>query len=48
VVIGAEFDVVISLYRKEGHGPADVVGHHCREIPDGPLTAAQLERLLAA
>lgn len=42
VVIGAEFDVVISLYRKDGHGPADAVEHHCREIPDGPLTAAQL------
>lgn len=42
VVIGAEFDVVISLCRKDGHGPADTVEHHCREIPDGPLTAAQL------
>jgi hypothetical protein len=42
VVIGAKFDVVISLYRKDGHGPADTVEHHCREIPDGPLTAAQL------
>src|SRR5215475_12278878 len=42
VVVGAEFDVVISLYRKDGHGPAGAVEHHCREIPDGPLTAAQL------
>jgi hypothetical protein len=42
VVVGAEFDVVISLYRTDGHGPADAVEHHCREIPDGPLTAAQL------
>ncbi|MBO0830608.1 MAG: dual specificity protein phosphatase family protein [Actinobacteria bacterium] len=42
VVVGAEFDVVISLYRENGHGPADAVEHHCREIPDGPLTAAQL------
>ena len=42
MVAGAEFDVVISLYRKDGHGPADAVEHHCREIPDGPLTAAQL------
>ena len=42
VVVGAEFDVVISLYRKDGHGPPGAVEHHCREIPDGPLTAAQL------
>ena len=42
VVVGAEFDVVISLYRREGHGPVGEVVHHCREIPDGPLTAAQL------
>ena len=42
VVVGAEFDVVISLYREDGHGPTDAVEHHCREIPDGPLTADQL------
>jgi hypothetical protein len=42
VVVGTEFDVVISLYREGGHGPASTVEHHCREIPDGPLTAAQL------
>jgi hypothetical protein len=42
VVVGAEFDVVVSLYRKDGHGPADAVEHHCLEIPDGPLTATQL------
>ena len=42
VVVGAEFDVVISLYRRDGHGPAGTVEHHCREMPDGPLTAAQL------
>jgi protein-tyrosine phosphatase len=42
VVVGAEFDVVISLYHREGHAPPGAVVHHCREIPDGPLTAAQL------
>ena len=42
VIVGAEFDVVISLYHRDGHGPAGPVEHHCREIPDGPLTAAQL------
>lgn len=42
VVVGAEFDVVISLCRSDGHGPPDAVAHYCREIPDGPLTEAQL------
>ena len=42
VVVEAEFDVVISLYSRDGHGPAGTVEHHCREIPDGPLTAGQL------
>jgi len=42
VVVRAEFDVVISLCHEDDHGPADLVEHHCREIPDGPLTSAQL------
>jgi hypothetical protein len=42
VVVEAEFDAVISLYREDGHGPAGTVEHYCREIPDGPVTAAQL------
>jgi hypothetical protein len=42
VVVGAEFDVVIRLYSRDGHGPASSVEHHCRKMPDGPLTAVQL------
>lgn len=42
VVVGDEFDVVISLYRADGHGPAATVEHHCRQIPDGPLTGTHL------
>ncbi len=42
VVVGSEFDMVISLYRRDGHGPDSSVVHYCLEIPDGPLTAEQL------
>ncbi|WP_410562772.1 protein phosphatase [Amycolatopsis sp. cmx-4-61] len=42
VVVGREFDLVLSLYQCEGHGPAPGVEHHFAEMPDGPLTAAQL------
>lgn len=42
-VVGGEFDLVISLYAREGHGPDAGVEHRCAEIPDGPLTAGQLE-----
>jgi hypothetical protein len=42
VVVGAEFDMVISLSRRDGHGPDSGVMHYCLEIPDGPLTAEQL------
>ncbi|MGK5552293.1 protein-tyrosine phosphatase family protein [Actinomadura kijaniata] len=42
VVVGREFDLVVSLYRRDGCGPGDGVAHHCREIPDGPLSADQI------
>lgn len=42
-VVRAEFDLVLSLYRLEGHGPAPGVEHHVAEMPDGPLTQAQLD-----
>ncbi|MFJ1762829.1 protein phosphatase [Amycolatopsis sp. NPDC088138] len=45
VVVAREFDVVISLYRREGHGPPDGVEHHCVPIPDGPLSPEQLEQV---
>ncbi|MHA6757769.1 protein-tyrosine phosphatase family protein [Streptacidiphilus sp. PAMC 29251] len=41
-MVGAEFDLVISLFTRAGHGPAPGVDHLVREIPDGPLTAEQL------
>lgn len=43
VVVGNEFDLVISLYRREGHGPGDGAEHRYADIPDDPLTAPQLE-----
>ncbi|MFE5537375.1 protein phosphatase [Streptomyces sp. NPDC056492] len=42
VVAGSEFDLVISLYSRSGHGPDAHVEHLVREMPDGPLTAAEL------
>ncbi|MEV6731202.1 MULTISPECIES: hypothetical protein [unclassified Streptomyces] len=42
VVVGSEFDLVISLYARSGHGPGPHVEHLVAEIPDGPLTAAEL------
>ncbi|GGT09462.1 protein phosphatase [Streptomyces toxytricini] len=42
VVVGTEFGPVISLFSRPGHGPSPGVEHLVAEIPDGPLTAAQL------
>ncbi|WP_410616359.1 protein phosphatase [Amycolatopsis sp. lyj-109] len=42
VVVRREFDLVLSLYEREGHGPPPDIEHHFAEMPDGPLTAAQL------
>lgn len=41
-VVGAEFDMVISLFQAEGHGPDPNVEHHHLTIPDAPLHAEQL------
>lgn len=43
VVVGAEFDVVISLHCRDGHGPASGVEHHQVDIPDDPLLPEQIE-----
>ncbi|RKS79257.1 dual specificity protein phosphatase-like protein [Actinomadura pelletieri DSM 43383] len=43
VIVRDEFDTVISLHRQDGHGPPPHVDHHYEDIPDAPLTAAQLE-----
>jgi protein-tyrosine phosphatase len=42
VVVRDEFDLVVSLYRRDGHGPAAGIPDHVREVPDAALTAAQL------
>ncbi|WP_203596204.1 dual specificity protein phosphatase family protein [Actinomadura bangladeshensis] len=42
-IVTDEFDVVISMYRRDGHGPPDHVEHHYEAMPDRPLTADQLE-----
>lgn len=42
VVIADEFDLVISLYQRAGHGPADGVAHIHLRIPDGYLGDADL------
>ncbi|MEZ0091778.1 hypothetical protein ABH925_002950 [Streptacidiphilus sp. EB129] len=38
-VAGAEFDLVISLFTRTGHGPNPGVDHVIGQIPDSPLTA---------
>ncbi|MFD9301419.1 protein phosphatase [Streptomyces sp. NPDC060048] len=42
VVVGAEFDLVVSLFTRPGHGPGPHVEHLVGEMPDAPLTGAQL------
>lgn len=45
VVVADEFDVVISLYTREGHGPSEGVEHHVVPIPDDWLTADEIDRV---
>ncbi|RKE23354.1 dual specificity protein phosphatase family protein [Streptomyces sp. TLI_171] len=42
VVVGSEFDLVVSLYSRAGHGPEAGVEELVAEVPDGPLTSDQL------
>ncbi len=42
VIVEREFDLVLSLYQREGHGPPLEVEHHYAEMPDGPLTPRQI------
>ncbi|MFE2542673.1 protein-tyrosine phosphatase family protein [Actinacidiphila glaucinigra] len=42
-VVGGEFDLVVSLFTRSGHGPAPGVEHIVAEIPDGPLSPGQIE-----
>ncbi|MBP0448029.1 MULTISPECIES: protein phosphatase [unclassified Kitasatospora] len=48
VVVEREFDLVVSLFTRPGHGPAPGVEHLVREVPDGPLSAAQLRAVQEA
>ncbi|WP_433757371.1 protein-tyrosine phosphatase family protein [Nocardia sp. CA-135398] len=41
-IVGTEFDVVISLFQADGHGPGPDVEHHHLAIPDAELRAEQL------
>ncbi|QXE38666.1 protein phosphatase [Streptomyces sp. GMY02] len=43
VVVASEFDMVVSLFTRSGHGPQPGIEHLVAEIPDGPLTANQIE-----
>ncbi|RKE17140.1 protein phosphatase [Streptomyces sp. TLI_171] len=47
VVVGAEFDLVVSLCRAAGHGPDREVPHRVLVLPDGPLDAWQLAAVQA-
>ena len=48
VVVGGEFDLVVSLFTLAGHGPGPGVEHLVAEIPDGPLTAEQIDAVQQA
>jgi hypothetical protein len=43
--VGAEFDLVISLYQHDGHGPSPHIEQHYVETPDGPLSPDQIESI---
>ncbi|MFD9562219.1 protein phosphatase [Streptomyces sp. NPDC059994] len=42
-VVCTEFGLVISLFARPDHGPGPGVEHLVAEIPDGPLTAEQIQ-----
>ncbi|MDI2127909.1 protein-tyrosine phosphatase family protein [Yinghuangia seranimata] len=41
-VVRNQFEVVVSLYEEEGHGPNPDVEHHFSFVPDSALTPAQI------
>ncbi|MEV4612694.1 protein phosphatase [Kitasatospora sp. NPDC049258] len=45
VVVDDEFDLVVSLFTRPGHGPAPGVEHHVAELPDAPLCSRELARV---
>lgn len=44
-IVDDEFDLVISLYKRPDHGPRKGIRHIVYQIPDGPLTPKQLDKL---
>ncbi|MFI6152515.1 protein phosphatase [Kitasatospora sp. NPDC051170] len=48
VVVGREFDLVVSLFTLPGHGPAPGVEHVVREVPDDVLSPGQLRAVAEA
>ncbi|MFJ8232816.1 protein phosphatase [Streptomyces sp. NPDC094448] len=42
VIVGGEFDLVVSLFTRSGHGPQPGTEHLVAEIPDDPLSADQI------
>ena len=44
-VVRDEFDVVVSLFSRDGHGPDDGVEHHSHRLPDAELAQEDAERL---
>lgn len=41
-VVRDQFEVVVSLFAADGHGPGPGVEHHLAEIPDDPLGPEQI------
>lgn len=41
-VVTDEFDLVVSLFTRSGHGPGVRAAHVVAELPDAPLTTGQL------
>lgn len=41
-VVRNQFEVVVSLFEAEGHGPGPGVEHHSKVIPDDPLNPDQI------
>jgi protein-tyrosine phosphatase len=44
-VVTDQFGLVISLFTRAGHGPDPGVEHCVAEIPDGPLSADQIDQV---
>lgn len=44
-VVADQFDLVISLFTRGGHGPDPGVEHRVAEIPDGPLSTGQIDQV---